>query len=333
MDEREHKKANELLKKALEISAERKTAVNETLDMYLENLFLSNNFQELLKQSAKYIDTSYASIAYAQMAQTYMKMGSRTKAVYYYRKAIEKVPVGKGITIGILENMLKTIGPAEVVKWCNETLQKNPNSRPANLMLFDLVQRSGDYNKALKYVNTLLSKTQPNGPAWSDYMVKKCNTLVMAYMKTSNKKYLLDGISEFEKILEFQPDNANVLNNLAYLLADNNEQIEKAVQYAKRAYEAMPNDGNNLDTYAYTLCKTGEYAKAEEQAQMAIQIFERNSKEVIWDVYRHLGMAQEGLGKNGEAATSYRQALKIAGEGISKIDKDQLNESIERLLQ
>lgn len=333
MDEREYKKADELLKKSLEMSEEKNTAVSDTLDIYLENLFLGKKYQELLKQSAKYIDTPYASIAYAQMAQTYMKTGSRTKAVYYYRKAIEKVPPGKGITIGILENMLKTIGPAEVIKWCNETLRENPSSRPANLMLFDLNQRSGDYNKALEHVDILLTKTQPNGPVWSDYMMKKCNTLIMAYMKTSDKKYLIDGISEFEKILEFQPDNANVLNNLAYLLADNNEQIEKAVEYAKRAYEAKPNDGNNLDTYAYTLCKTGEYAKAEELLLMAIQIFERNSQDVIWDVYRHLGMAQEGLGKNAEAVASYRQALEIAGIKISEIDKEQLNKSIERLLQ
>ena len=333
MNEREHKKADELLKKAMEISLEKNAAVSESLDIYLENLFLGKKYQELLEQSAKYIDTPYASIAYAQMAQTYMKMGSRTKAVYYYHRAIEKVPVGRGITIGILENMLKTVGPTEVVKWCNETLQENPSSKPANLMLFNLTQRTGDYNKALEHVNILLTKTQPSGPAWSDYMIKKCDTLIMAYMKTSDKKYLLDGITEFEKILELQPNNATVLNNLAYLLADNDEQIEKAVEYAKRAYEAMPNDGNNLDTYAYTLCKTGEHAKAEELLHMAIQIFERNSQEVIWDVYRHLGMAQEGLGKNAEAATSYRQALEIAGERISEIDKEQLNKSIERLLQ
>jgi tetratricopeptide (TPR) repeat protein len=200
-------------------------------------------------------------------------------------------------------------------------------------MLFSLAQMSGNHNKALEHVNTLLTKAPPNGPSWSDYMIKKCNTLIMAYMKTSDKKYLLGGITEFEKILEFQPNNASVLNNLAYLLADNNEQIEKAVEYAKRAHEAMPNDGNNLDTYAYTLCKTGEYAKAEELLQMTIQIFERNSQEVIWDVYRHLGMAQEGLGKNAEAATSYRQALIIAGEQTSEIDKERLNKSIERVLQ
>ena len=73
-----------------------------------------------------------------------------------------------------------------------------------------------------------------------------------AFNRAANKRHQ-EQIAEFEKILEFQPDNANVLNNLAYLLADNNEQIEKAVEYAKRAYEAMPNDGNNLDTYALAM--------------------------------------------------------------------------------
>lgn len=153
-------------------------------------------------------------------AQTYLKTGSRTKAVYYYRKAIEKVPVGKGLTTGILENMLKTVGKTEVVRWCDETIIKKPNSRPANLMLFRMARRAGEHNKALGHIDTLLIKTLPNGPAWGDYMMKKCNTLIMAYMKTSDRMYLVNGITEFEKILEFQPDNATVLNNLAYLLAN-----------------------------------------------------------------------------------------------------------------
>jgi Flp pilus assembly protein TadD len=152
-------------------------------------------------------------------------------------------------------------------------------------------------------------------------------------MKTSDKQYLLEAIGEFEKILIHQPSNASVLNNLAYLLADNNEQIDKAVEYAQKAHEAKPNDGNNLDTYAYTLFKKGDSAKAEEMLQMSIQIFERNSQDIPWDVYRHLGMSQEDLGQIVEAATSYRQALKIAGNNISEADKKQLEESIERILQ
>ena len=123
-----------------------------------------------------------------------------------------------------------------------------------------------------------------------------------------------------------------MLNDLAYLLADNDEQPEKAVEYAKRAHEKMPNDGNILETYAYTLYKTAEYEKAEEFTQMAIQIFERNSRDVTWDIYWHLAMAQEKLEKTEQALASYRQALRSAGR-MSPKNKLQLEEAIQRLSQ
>ncbi len=43
MDEREHRKADELLKKVMEISIEENKSVNQTLDIYLENLSSVNN--------------------------------------------------------------------------------------------------------------------------------------------------------------------------------------------------------------------------------------------------------------------------------------------------
>jgi TolA-binding protein len=86
-----------------------------------------------------------------------------------------------------------------------------------------------------------------------------------------------------------------------------------------------------MDTYAYTLCKVGDYAKAEEVLQMAIQIFERESAAVAWDIYKHLGMAQEGLGQKAAACESYRQTLQVGGRRISKQNREELTKAIERV--
>jgi tetratricopeptide (TPR) repeat protein len=330
LQEKQYEQAEQLLKRSWEISEERGGYI-PALDKYLEALWRGQKYEELLKYAAKYIDTKSAPIAYAQMAQARFKMGSKATAMDYYRKAIEKCGTDDGLIIGILQNMSNIIGPMEVVKWCNEKLQASPDSLAANLMMFNLSQQRGEYNKALGHIDKFLSLVDPDSPVWIEQMLRKANTLTMMYMKTSNKQYLSIAVSEFEKILAKQPNNTSVLNNLAYFLADNNEQLDKALEYAKRAHEASPNDGNIMDTYAYTLCKVGDYAKAEEVLQMAIQIFERESAAVAWDIYKHLGMAQEGLGQKAAACESYRQTLQVGGRRISKQNREELTKAIERV--
>jgi tetratricopeptide (TPR) repeat protein len=262
-----------------------------------------------------------------------MKLGSRSKAVQYYRKAIDKAGTDEGIILSILNNMSKTVGVREVASWSNEKLQANPDSIPANLTMSNLYNRTQEYNNALKHIDKCIEIVGTESKAWAEYSIKKANILIMAYIKTKDKQYLQEGISVFEDILTKQPDNGSVLNNLAYLLADNNEQLEKAVEYARRAHEISPNDPVRMDTYAFVLCRTGEYEKAIELLHMAIQRHELASQAVTWDIYEHLGMAREGFGRKGEAAASYRRALEIGGENISAEDKKRLTEAIERVLQ
>ncbi len=332
LDEADYAQAEKLLKEAWEMSGkEKKDAV--ILDLYLETLFKSRKYKKLVDYATKYLDTEFAPLVYAQIAQAYSRSGSRTKAMAYYRKAIEKSGTDDQLVMGILDNMLKIVGQPGVVNWCNEKLKTNPDSLPANLMMFKLAQRAGRFDKAIGHIDSFLAAITPENPIWVEYMTKKAVTLSMAYVSTSQEKYLLSAIKVFEKILLKRPDDPLVLNDLAYLLADNNEQIDKAVEYAKRAHQALPNDGNILDTYAYTLYKKSEYKKAAELFRTSIQIFERNSQEIPWTAYDHLGMAQEQLDQKADAAASYTKALELSGNRISKIDKEKLTKSIERVMQ
>ena len=80
----------------------------------------------------------------------------------------------------------------------------------------------------------------------------------------------------------------------------------------------LTDNPNVMDTYAYTLCKTGDFAEAVKLLQTAIQLFDRDSIDISWNIYKHLGTAQEGIGEKSKAALSYRKASKIAGDLISK---------------
>jgi len=333
LSEGDEQKAEELLKQAWEIAEKGDKPSDIVFDLYLETLWKRGQYEKVLSLASKYIDTpGLSSIAYAQMAQSQAKMGNAELAVQHYQKALAKCGNNDQLIIGTLRNMMKTFnGADEVNKWVASKLQADPDSVIANMIAFHLADESGQFNKAIQHIEKCMSAVTPSGPMYPRYSTFKAVTLVKAYLKTSDKQYLSRGVEQYQKILDDQPLNLQALNNLAFLLADNNEQLDKAEEYGARAHAGAPNNPNIMDTYAYTLCKNGKFTKAEELLQTTIQLYEVQGDTIPWDVYRHLGMAQEGLEQNELAAASYKQAIEIAGAAIAPKDKDQLTQAIERV--
>jgi tetratricopeptide (TPR) repeat protein len=229
-------------------------------------------------------------------------MGNKSAAIEYYYKALGKCQGNDTMINGTLRNMQSAVGSEEVEKWVMTKLASNPDSLIANIVMFNLVKQKGEYNKALKYLDKAMSIAPQADPQYYRYSIHKANTLVSAFLKTSDKQYLSQAIAEYQSVLKTKPNHTSALNNLAYLLADYTEDYTQAQEYASQAYTVSPNNPNIIDTYAYTLCKTGDYPKAEELLLTAFQLHETQGTAVPSDLYNHLGMAQEGLGQNIKAA-------------------------------
>ena len=75
-----------------------------------------------------------------------------------------------------------------------------------------------------------------------NYQLNKASMLQKAFSKTADKTYMEQAIKEYESILQKQPTNITVLNNLAYMLADTDTDVGKALEYAERAYNAASNN-------------------------------------------------------------------------------------------
>ncbi len=71
--------------------------------------------------------------------------------------------------------------------------------------------------------------------------------------------------------LEQSPDDASVLNNIAWECAKRDVHIDKAYDYAKRALELSPDDPNIMDTMAFLYYKKGEFKKAVEMEEKALE--------------------------------------------------------------
>ena len=303
------------------------------LSSYLASLVDNEQYEETNKFASEYIDGPFSPIAYTYLALVQIKLGNTAKGIEYYHTALDKAGDNDNIVTGILNHMLTHAGQNSVMDWCNSELSSNPNSISANIGMFRLYQSTNDYTNATKYINKCMEITKSNPGQWSSFALQKALLITTAYMKSSESEYLKLAIKTYEDILAL-PNNSNngdILNNLAYLLADNNERIEDAVEYAKKAHLTLPNDPSRMDTYAFALAKSGKYKEAEELLLSAIVLYERNNAEVIWDIYEHLALAQEGLEKYDDALSSYKRAMQIGGDQISPKKQQQILAAIDRL--
>ncbi len=76
--------------------------------------------------------------------------------------------------------------------------------------------------------------------------------------------------NQFLAVLEIQPDNATVLNNLAWTLRKENPS--EALQYGHMALALAPDSPQVLDTVAVIEHLGGEHAKARERLRLAMQV-------------------------------------------------------------
>jgi tetratricopeptide (TPR) repeat protein len=288
---------------------------------------------KVFEECRKYLDSSFASVAYLRMAQAKLKLSDKTTAVEYCHKAVDRAGEDEKLASEVLLRMLLMLGPDEVLKYCNQKLETNPGSIAANFAMFNLARINNEYDKAKDYIEKCINLTDPDSPRRIEHVMKKADVLILAYEKSSDKNYLSDAITVYKSLLNKMPNNTIILNDLAYFLAENNERLPEALQYAKRALDEQPNNPGYLDTYAYILHKQGKNSQAVEYVTASLQQYQQNNILVPAVVYEHKGLIKEALGAKDEALAAYRQSLEAGGDGLSQKTMQRINVAIERLSQ
>lgn len=330
-DQKDFSTAESLLSKAWELSRKQGPGDARTLDYYMETLLQSKAYNKLLAFAAEYIDSPFAAILYTYTAQTHLELDQKEKAAQNFSQALDKVGTNNDLMNGIVSIIVNKTGPDTVVQWCQMKFSKNPKSMEGLLAAINLYTLLGQYNQALQYMNTCLELMDPKQTEWIILSLRKANLYTMAYAQTADEEYLQKSLTLMEEIITIMPQNYTAMNNLAYLLADNNQQLDKALQYSRKACQ---NDLGNpvfLDTYAYIQCLLGNYQDAHQSLLRTIQLHEAQNEPIPWEVYKHLGMAQEGMKKIPEALGAYQRSIEAAG--IPAKEKEALEKKIQELIQ
>lgn len=116
------------------------------------------------------------------------------------------------------------------------------------------------------------------------------------------------GEAELLELLEQQPDDPWVNNDLGYLWADRGINLEKAEAMTRKAVESEPENPAYLDSLGWALYKRGEFAEAVEYLAQAVEL--RASATNL----DHLGDAYFSLGRTDDARSSWRRAAELADD-------------------
>jgi tetratricopeptide (TPR) repeat protein len=321
-------KANSTLSKE-DLLTEARTA----FETYLNVLRLKKQYDQLITYASQYVDSDLAVVAFTGMADAKAELGDKSAAFDYYTKALLKGSSEDVVVFAILRKMSFAVGSDETIAWCTRQLKTMPDSLPINLAMCNMMRMNNENNKALAYIDKCLQLVDKKSAAHRNFIDLKQMILIQAYNSTSDKQYLDAAIKLYEGIIaQSTSPEVGTMNNLAFLLADNNRDLDKAAEYIKKAYDVVQNSPNILDTYAYVMYKKGDYTKALELAQSAIQMSEqKRNVSASADAYEHMGMISEKVGHKNEAVNAYKQALKVGDKTLSEQAKERIKKAIEAL--
>ena len=108
----------------------------------------------------------------------------------------------------------------------------------------------------------------------------------------------------YETILDLDPDNILMMNNLAYEFALQGKDLSRAKELAIKVVAMEPANAGYLDTLGWVLYLMGEYEKSEEILEKAMEL---NPLEA--EIVEHLGKVYEKLG-NLEKALEMKEKLR-----------------------
>lgn len=130
----------------------------------------------------------------------------------------------------------------------------------------------------------------------------------VAFGSLGNSLYNLgqkeEAFRNFDKALELNPNDEQVLNNYSYFLSLEKRDLDKARTMSDKVVKRFPDNGTFLDTHAWVLFQLEDYEGAKKFMDLALQLEAEPSGVML----EHYGDILYHLGKRNEALSYWKKA-------------------------
>src|SRR5580698_8818341 len=307
--------------------------------------------QDLLKKTEK-PDSGYSQsdrnnrgIFIERLGMVYRDQENYPAAVETFRKM---VALGDDNARSGYQNIIDTYREAK--QWsqataaAKEAVQKLPNDRELRMVLDSQLADSGDPEKPLADVRSMLKGAPEDRDVYLRLAImytrlkrysdaeEALNKAEQLSTKADDKKYVYflrgdtyehekkydEAEAEFKKVLTITPQSAAALNYLGYMNADRDVRLEESLNYIKQAVSLEPTNGAYLDSLGWAYFKLGKYDLAEENLTKAA--LRMGSDPTVQD---HLGDLYQKTGRLKLAAAHWERAVEEWNKTIGpELDND-----------
>jgi len=118
----------------------------------------------------------------------------------------------------------------------------------------------------------------------------------------------------YRKAIKLAPRNGDLYNNLCWVYLSQGKTLKKAESLIMRAMELNPeHQGYYLDTLGAIYLEEHRYRDAIKALEAAASFFDETQPELLGQVYRHLGLAYDGIGERSKAKEAFKKATDLLG--------------------
>lgn len=271
--------------------------VAEQLERYEQSI-------EFFRLAAK-LDKDRAILAYRELAEVLIDAQRYTEAATVYEEALRLRPpieLKARFYLGLTQARELAGDTAGALAAVEEAQREFPQLPVFQFQHAWIYYHARQYDKAIEG----FEKVMRDNPQAKE-IVRRCQfSLSNIYVQRGE---IRKGEEILEKVLEEDPDDPAVNNDLGYLYADQGKHLEKAEAMIRKAVKAEPENAAYLDSMGWVLFKLGRVEEAVPYLEKAANMPSPGQDGTIWD---HLGDCYHRLGKLDKAVEAWKKALQQA---------------------
>jgi len=246
-------------------------------------------------------------------AEALYQLNRNQEALKLYEDTLNSAADNPALTKFILGRAFDMANTEDLLAWAQKKVAEHPDWTGMHMILANLYRNK---NANEPEIAELLAAQKT---ADEKFSIQVEGFLAMAYYRTGQKGKMVESC---RKILQTNPEDYVILNNLAYILMEETGYEKEAVEMANKAYQLASSNPDVMDTYAIALMQVKDYPKAELLLRQAIQEMLRSSNKTKVEYQYHLAQALKGQNRIEDARQILRKELENLSSNVEAAASD-----------